>query len=202
MVAQQARMTLEEFTALPDDGNLHELVRGEARSMPPPRGIHGFIEAALIEALGRYLNDRARALGWEPQDGLSARHARVGRVGGGELGLRFSVPDDAAMVRAADVAYIPPDQLAQVAWDEQGYFPAVPALVVEIISESDRASMVAEKVQDYLAGGGRRVWCVYPEQRAIHVHDADAPTRVVRGAGSVTEDLLPGFALPLNLVFG
>ncbi len=202
MVVQQRRMTIEEFMALPDDGNLQELVRGEVYNMPPPKGAHGFIEAAIIEAIGRYLSDRASAAGWQPQAGLSARHALVGRLGGGELGLRFSVPDDADMVRAADVAYIPPDQLARVAWDAQEYFPAVPALVIEIISETDRASMVAEKVQDYLAGGGRRVWCVYPEQRAVHIHDADASTRVIRGEGNLTDELLPGFSLPLNLIFG
>jgi Uma2 family endonuclease len=170
--------------------------------MPPPKGLHGFIAAALIEALGRYLAERASAQGWEPRHGLSARHTLVGRVGSGELGLRFSVPDDPTMVRGADIAYIPPEQLAQVAWDEQDYFPAVPALVIDAISETDRASAVAEKVQDYLAGGGRRVWCVYPEQRTVHIHDADAPTRVVRGDGSLADDLLPGFSLPLDLVFG
>ncbi|HWE64992.1 MAG TPA: Uma2 family endonuclease [Chloroflexota bacterium] len=202
MAVQQQRMTIEEFMALPDDGNRHELVRGEVRTMPPPKGIHGFVEAALVEAIGRYLTERAGALGWEPRQGLRARHALVGRIGAGEVGLRFAVADDPTMIRGADLVYIPPEQLAQVAWDEQQYFPAVPALVIEIISETDRASAVAEKVEDYLAGGGRRVWCVYPEQRAIHIHDVDAPTRVVRGESSVVDDLLPGFSLPLNLIFG
>lgn len=84
------------------------------------------------------------------------------------------------MIRGADLVYIPPEQLAQVAWDEHEYIPAVPARVIEVIGASDRASAVAEKVQDYLAGGARRVWCVYPESRTIHIHDADAPTRMVR----------------------
>jgi hypothetical protein len=38
--------------------------------------------------------------------------------------------------------------------------------------------------------------------RASYIHDATAPTRVVRGAESLTDEkLLPGFALPLNLIF-
>lgn len=201
MVVQQKRMTVEEFMALPDDGNRHELVRGELRSVAPPKGIHGFVEAALVEALSRYLSERAAALGWRPEQGLRARHSLVGRLGGGEVGIRFAVPDDPTMIRGADVAYIPPEQLARVAWDEHEYFPGAPALLIEVISETDRASAVAEKVQDYLAGGARRVWCVYPEQQAIHIHDADAPTRVVRGEERVADDLLPGFSLPLNLVF-
>ncbi len=201
-MAVQQRVTVDEFLALPNDGKRHELVRGEVRGMPPPKGRHGFVEAAMIAAIDRLLHERALAIGWEPRQGLQARNALVGRVGGGEIGLQFAVPDDPAMIRGADVVYIPREQLAQIVWDEHEYFPGVPALVVEIISESDRASAVAEKVQDYLAGGGTRVWCVYPDQRAVHVHSADAPTRVVRGDDVLQDALLPGFALPLNLLFG
>ena len=202
MVAQRKRVTVAEFMDLPDDGNRHELVRGEVRVMPPSKGEHGFDEIALLAAIDRYLYDRAITLGWDPRQGIGARNRLVGRVGGGELGLRFAVPDDPNMVRGADGVYIPPAQLAAVAWDGQEYFPAVPALVIEVISATDRADQVNEKIQDYLAGGARRVWCVYPEQRRVHVHDAQAPTRVVSGADNLTDDeLLPGFALPLNLVF-
>ena len=48
-------------------------------------------------------------------------------------------------------------------------------LVIEVISASETATDVGEKVQDYLAGGARRVWCVYPLLRTVHIHDADAP---------------------------
>jgi Uma2 family endonuclease len=202
MAVQPKRMTLEEFMDLPDDGNRHELVRGELRVMPPSKGEHGFVEVALLAAIDRYLYDRAGALGWEPRQGIGARNALVGRIGGGELGLHFAVPDDPHMVRGADGAYIPPEQLARVAWDGRGYFPEVPALVIEIISESDKASDVNEKVHDYLAGGARRVWCIYPEQRTVHIHHPTAAARVVRGKAILTDDeLLPGFALPLNLIF-
>lgn len=201
MVAQRERVSVAEFMALPDDGNRHELVRGEIRVMPPPKGEHGFVETAMTEAIGRYLYDRAISLGWELRQGIGARNRLVGRVGG-ELGLRFAVPDDPSMIRGADGVYIPPQQLAAVPWDGREYLPAVLALVIEVISASDRADQVNEKVQDYLDGGARRVWLVYPEQRRVHIHDAHAPTRVVRGESSLTDDeLLPGFVLPLNLVF-
>jgi Uma2 family endonuclease len=203
MVAQQHRMTVEEFMGLPADGNLHELVRGEVRVMPPPKGEHGFIEAAIVAAIDRYLHERARSIGWIPEQGLAARNGLVGKVGGGEVGLCFAVPDDPNMIRGADVVYIPPEQLGHVIWDERhDYFPAVPALVAEVISETDRASAVAERVQDYLAGGGMSVWCIYPDQRAVYIYCADGPTRVVRGNDAITDDLLPGFSLSLNLLFG
>lgn len=202
MVAQPRRMTLAEFMALPDDGNLHEFVRGEVRVMPPPKGKHGVIETALLSLVDRYLYDRASSLGWNPEHGLDARARLVGFVAGGEFGLRFSLPDDPHQIRGADGAYVPADQYAHVEWDEQAYFPEVPHLVIEVISPSETATDVSEKVQDYLAGGAHRVWCAYPSRGTVHIHDAEAPTRVLRRGDTLTdEQLLPGFALPLGYLF-
>jgi len=201
---QEARlMTVAEFMALPDDGNRHELVRGELRVMPPPKGVHGLVETALLAAIDRYLYDKALSLGWNPRTGIAARYTLVGFTAGGEFGVRFTVPDDPHQIRGADGAYVPADQLAAVAWDRNEYFPAVPRLVIEVISSSDHAGDILEKAQDYLDGGARRVWYAHPEQRAIYIHDADGPMRVVRGADAVLtdEELLPGFSLPLNMVF-
>ena len=202
MVVQSRRMSLAEFMALPDDGNLHEFVRGEVRVMPPPKGRHGRVETALLAAIDRYLDERARALRWDPQHGLDARDRLVGFVAGGKFGMQFSVPDDPNQVRGADGVYVPAEQYARVTWDEQTYFPEVAHLVIEVISPSETATDVVEKVQDYLAGGGRRVWCVYPRLRTVHIHDADAPMQAVRWDGNLTdEELLPGFVLPLRSIF-
>jgi Uma2 family endonuclease len=203
MVAQPQpkRMSVAEFMALPNDGNRHELVRGELRVMPPPPSRHGRVEAAVMEAIGRYLDNRARALGWDPRQGLGARDRLVGFIAVGEVGLQFTLPDDPNQIRGADGVYVPPEQLAAVEWDGEGYFPTVPHLVVEVISPSESADDVAERVQDYLAGGAPRVWCIYLRRRMVHIHDAAAPLRVVRGNDNVTDDLLPDFSLPLNLVF-
>ncbi len=202
MVCVSRRLSSEEFLALPDDGSRHELVRGELRALPPAKGRHGVYEAILVAALDRYLTGQAKSLGWTEQDGLAARNALVGLAAVGDVGLQFAVPDDPRMIRGADAVYITPEQLAQVGWPEDAYFMGVPALVIEVISGSDRPDDVAEKIQDYLAGGGRRVWCLYPTRRMAHIHDADAPTQVVRADQDLRdEELLPGFALPLTLLF-
>jgi Uma2 family endonuclease len=170
--------------------------------MPPPKGVHGKIEAILQELIGRYLDDRARELGWKPEEGYSARDRLVGFTACGEFGLEFSLPDDPHQIRGADIAYVPPEQYAAVEWDQEGYFPAVPALLIEVISPSESAADVTEKVQDYLVGGARRVWCVYPQRRRIYVHAADGPTTLFRQGDTLTNaDLLPGFALPLSWIF-
>jgi Uma2 family endonuclease len=199
-------MSLADFMALPDDGNhtmsSHEFVRGEVRVMPPPKGRHGRVETALLAAIDRYLDQRARALGRDPEHGLDARDRLVGFVAGGAFGMQFTVPDDPNQVRGADGVYVPAEQYARVTWDEQTYFPEVAHLVIEVISPSETATDVGEKVQDYLAGGARRVWCVYPLLRTVHIHDVDGPTRVVRWNSTLTdEELLPGLALPLRGIF-
>jgi Uma2 family endonuclease len=196
------RVSVAEFLALPDDGNRHELVRGEVRMMPPPKSMHGLIEAALMARLDHYLDTRAMALGWTLEQGLRARNALVGLLGSGEFGMQFALPDDPHQIRGADGAYVPPEQLARVTWAEDEYFPEVPALVIEVICPSDKADAVAEKVQDYLAGGARRVWCVYPQWRSVLVYDAETAPRVLRGDESLgDEELLPGLSLPLALIF-
>jgi Uma2 family endonuclease len=202
MVAQPAKANVAEFLTLPEDGNRHELVRGELRVMPPPKGAHGLVETVLLARLDRYLDERALALGWSLSQGLDARSRLVGFVAGGEFGLQYALPDDPNQIRGADGVYVPPAQLARVGWTGSEYFPEVPMLVIEVVSPSERADDLAEKIQDYLAGGARRVWCVYSERRFIQIYAADAPTRVVRGEELLTDDeLLPGFALPLNLLF-
>jgi len=100
------RAMFEDLIALPDDGHVHELVRGEIRRMPPPKGQHGHVEAAIVEAIGRYLHGRALSLGWQESAGLAARDRLVGYLGSGEQGIRFSVPDDPDQVRGVDVLYL------------------------------------------------------------------------------------------------
>jgi Uma2 family endonuclease len=210
MVAQSSKprkMSVAEFMALPDDGNRHELVRGELRvtpSVPPPKSKHGFVETTLLAAIDRYLENKALAAGWQPAQGISARVRAVGFVGGGEFGMQFTLPDDPSQIRGADGVYVPTEQLAAVdwTWESEDYFPAVPHLVIEVLSASESAGDMLEKMQDYLAGGAHRVWYVDPRRRAIYIYDAVAPMRVVRGDDMLTDaELLPGFALALNLIF-
>lgn len=209
MVAQQSKppkMSVAEFMALPDDGKRHELVRGELRvtsEVPPPKSKHGFVETTLLAAIDRYLENRALAAGWLTQEGISARTRLVGFVAGGEFGMQFTLPDDLNQIRGADGVYVPAEQLLATNWTPESdeYFPMVPRLVIEVLSPSESASDMMEKIQDYLAGGAHSIWYVDPRRRVIYIYGADAPTRVIRGDGVLDDELLPGLALPLNSIF-
>jgi Uma2 family endonuclease len=84
-------------------------------------------------------------------------------------------------------------------------WPIVPDLVVEIISPTNSANSVLEKVREYLTAGVQLVWVVYPIDREVHVFDArntSIVSRVQRGGVLKGEPVLPGFELPLESLFG
>lgn len=199
----QQRATVDDLMALPDDGYLYELVRGGIIRMPPPKEGHGYVEAALVEAISRYLHDRALALGWEKRRGRSARDQLVGRLASGEVGVRFSVPDDPDQVRGLDVCYLSPAQVARVGAVRRGeYIREMPALVAEVISPSETATYVNEKVSDYLAGGAQLVWLLYAETRTVTVFRPNGVWHGVLAGGVLEgEDVLPGFAEDLSNIF-
>jgi Uma2 family endonuclease len=75
----------------------------------------------------------------------------------------------------------------------------VPNLCVEVVSPSDRAGEVMEKVREYLEAGVRLVWVVYPQQAWVHVFEQPAgPARILTRADTLDGGtVLPGFAVPL-----
>jgi len=196
-------MTYDDLMAQPDDGNLHEFVRGEIRCMPPPKGEHGDIEAAIVGPIDRYLYERALAAGWSVSQGRVARKRLVGYLASGEAGIRFSLPDDPDQVRGVDVLYLTPDQFIRLeAVLRDQYVPEVPALVVEVISPSETAVDVEEKLTDYLAGGARLVWLLFPKTRLVQVYRPDR-TMTSLAAGALLDggEVLPGFSAPVTSLF-
>jgi Uma2 family endonuclease len=202
MVTTQ-RKTVQDLLATPDDGYRYELVRGEILRMPPAKGEHGAIEAALVEAVGRYLYTRALSRGWAEGRGLRARNHLVGRVISGEAGIQIRLPDDTEQVRGVDVGYLTPEQVARIGVvSADAYFPEAPALVAEVVSPSEGASYLEGKVADYLAGGARLVWLLFPELRTARVHLASGASFQVAADGALEGgDVLPGFVVALADLF-
>lgn len=197
------RMTFKDLMAQPDDGYLHELVRGEIIRMPPPKTRHGLIEAALTGIVSRYLYDRAVALGWQQSEGYQAQFRLVGRLASGEAGVRFSLPDDPDQTRGLDLGYLSPEQVARLSdVPDDEYIHEMPVLVAEIISPTESAEYVNEKVSDYQAGGARLVWLFYPKTRTVMVLHDDGTSRTIAPDGILDgEDVLPGFMVLVSDVF-
>jgi len=82
------------------------------------------------------------------------------------------------------------------AWD------MVPDLAVEVVSESNSAQGVIQKVVDYLSAGSRLVWVVYPELKQVHVYTDLTSARILTEPAELEGgDVVPGFRLSLTELF-
>ncbi len=182
MAIQDKLMTADELWRLPDDGQRHELVRGELRTMPPAGFEHGDISIVFGASLGHHV--------WPRQ---------LGRVVGSDVGFQLTTNPDT--VRAPDAAFVSQERLAAVG-HVRGYFPGAPDLAVEVISPNDLYTEVDEKVAEWLEHGARVVFVVNPRRRTVAVHRARQPVRVLTGDDVLeAEDLVPGWSLPVRNLF-
>ena len=79
-----------------------------------------------------------------------------------------------------------------------GSLTAVPELVIEVGSPSDKAADVQRKVRRYLQVGVDLVWVVYPDTREVHVFRQDGTSGTIRPPQSLDgENILPGFSHPV-----
>lgn len=83
------------------------------------------------------------------------------------------------------------------AWD------IIPDLCVEVVSPTDQADNVREKVEEYFEAGIPAVWVVYPQRELVDVYETPATVhRTFRRSDTLTgSGVLSGFSLPLSELF-
>jgi Uma2 family endonuclease len=175
-------LSAEELLLRPNDGLLHELVRGELRSMTPAGSEHGAIGAWLLGRMARCVQDQ-----------------QLGRLFNSDTGFLIASSPDT--VRSPHVAFLGGDRGR--ASLPPGYYPGAPDLAVEVVSPHDRLDEVEEKVQDWLRAGRREVWVVSPRLKTVAVHRAPSDIQVLTSQDTLeSPELLPGFACRVAEVFG
>jgi len=184
-------ITLAEFEALPEDQAARlEVVRGELVPRDP------------VNEKGERMSPTAKHGAIQVEIGLLLRAwARMGNRGfvGSEVGYVLGL--DPVTIRIPDVAYLsnvrrPVGPLPDTNWR------VPPDLAVEIVSPSDRAYDVQEKVQAYLQSGVALVWTVWPEASEVVAHTPGGDARTYR-LGDLLEfpDVLPGFSCRVDDFF-
>ena len=129
-----------------------------------------------------------------------ARLHRLGRVFGETI---FRIDQSKNLQRRPDVAFV-----SHARWPAQRRAPKVavwdmvPDLAIEIVSPSNTADHVQEKIHEYFDAGVSRVWVVYRRQKEVYVYASPTQIQVLQlGQELDGGELVPGFRLPLTALF-
>ncbi|MDP5339506.1 MAG: Uma2 family endonuclease, partial [Nodularia sp. (in: cyanobacteria)] len=131
MVNTETKLTLEEFLNLPEDDVNYEFIDGQAVPKVSPKFFHSTLQAALLVLI------------------------RLWCKGKGRVGTEWAVilkRRGKDWVPVPDLTYISYERLP-ASWKRNEACPAIPELVIEIISPDQTMQEFEEKAKDYLAAG-------------------------------------------------
>ena len=82
-----------------------------------------------------------------------------------------------------------------------GLLKLAPDLAVEVLSPSESASELEEKLNDYRACGTPLIWVVDPVRRTVRIVAANAPVRWLSEGDTLDAgDVIPGFSCAVALM--
>jgi Uma2 family endonuclease len=129
--------------------------------------------------------------------------ARTHRLGRALIEFIFRIDPTKDLQRRPDVAFV-----SHASWPVHRRVPdvavwdMVPDLAIEVVSPSNTANHVHEKIHEYFKAGVSRVWVVYPRQKEVYVYASPTEIQVLQlGVELDGGDLVPGFRLPLAALF-
>jgi Uma2 family endonuclease len=178
--------TTEEFSSPTPEASgfrFYEVVGGQIVEKPAL----GVLESLLASLLSRWM----------------APHADENQLGRVVAETLFLLDPALGLKRRPDLAFVSTQR-----WPLRRRVPRteaweiVPDLAVEVVSPTNSAEQVAEKIEDYFRASVRQVWVVYPGTSKIYLYDSPTSVRILQ----VGDDLdggsvLPGFRLALEDLF-
>jgi Uma2 family endonuclease len=115
----------------------------------------------------------------------------------------FKLPLEEDRNRKPDVAFVPYSR-----WPKNRMPPStnawsvLPDLCVEVISPSDLADEIADRIDEYFRSGVRAVWVFHPRHRLATVYESVTAARILTHADTLDGGVvLPGFKLALTELF-
>lgn len=106
-------------------------------------------------------------------------------------------------MRVPDASFVRADRLPP-----QGFglgtrlFKFAPDLAVEVLSPSETASQLQEKLDDYVRSGTTLVWVVDPVRRTVRIVSTDVPETLLRERDTLTGGhVLPAFSCDVAEIF-
>jgi Uma2 family endonuclease len=132
--------------------------------------------------------------------GMFARTHRLGRA---LMEFIFRIDQARDLQRRPDVAFV-----SHAKWPVHRRVPdvavwdMVPDLAIEVVSPSNSADQLQEKIHDYFKAGVVGVWVIYPRQQEVYMYASPTQIQVLQlGQELDGGDVVPGFRLPLAALF-
>lgn len=156
---------------------------GELIVMPPTGGETGKRNAKLT----------ARFVFWNEQ-------TQLGEVF--DSSTCFKLPNGSS--RSPDVSWIKLTRWNALTPEQREKFPPIaPDFVLELMSPSDSLSDTITKMQEYMDAGVKLGWLMERMTRRVEIYRQGQPKQVLESPTSLSgEEVLPGFVLDLQIVWG
>lgn len=166
---------------LSSDG-LYEVIQGQRVELSHM----GAQEVSLANSLAEIIRDYLKS---QP----------LGRV---FVEMLFRLEPDDRLDRRPDLAYVPYDRWPDRVVPELEAWPMIPALAVEIVSKTNTATGIQEKIRDYFQHGVNLVWVIYPRTAMVYVYEGLKTNRILDDQDTLDGgSVLPGFRLPVKELF-
>ena len=187
MTTEMLAITSEDMLALPDQDEFDRwIIQGELRerSMTRRRPSHAAATAALTFYLQQWVVKRPR-----PRP----------KVYNGDIYFRLAVDPDTNV--GIDIALSTPEQAAATGLSSR-FIEGAPLLAVEVLSASDTAEDIQEKIEAYLTAGTPLVWIVNPFNATVLVYRPhEEPVLFNRNQELIGDPILEGFRIPVAEIF-
>jgi len=176
--------TEQDLLALVDGANkrLCELVNGTL--VEKPLGYEeGIIALNIASALRAFVKGR-----------------KLGMVNGADGTMRMSRGN----IRLPDVSFVAAADIPEGKRPRDRVPKLPPTIAVEVISDTNTAGEMENKLREYFASGSKLVWLVYPKSKSVAIYDqaSNQPRQTLSGDATLDGGIaLPGFFLRLTDVF-
>jgi Uma2 family endonuclease len=102
--------------------------------------------------------------------------------------------------RSPDLSWVEKSRWEKLSPEEKQKFPPLsPDFVLELLSPTDRLSLLRQKMQEYLASGTRLGWLINPSDREVEIYRPDCSPQILTAPAVLNGDpVLPEFTLNLG----
>ena len=178
-----ALMTAEELMQLPRGYFRAELINGVLVTMPLTGLPHGRIAARISARLTQFVLDHD-----------------LGETYITDVGFQLTQNPDTVV--GPDISFISKERLEQ-AGDVMGYWQGPPDLAVEVYSPGYRPGKVSQRISRLFSFGTKQVWIVDLKASTVKVYRSMSDVTTFSGSDYLeAQDILPGFRLSLDKIFG